>query len=336
MAETTPLITIVGADSLLGRELGEVLETRKLPARLKLVSAEPEEPNAAILAERGGEAVFMTALAAGELAGSRIVLLAGTPESSLKVVETTRGQANSPNIIDLTGALEDNPAARLRAPIVEDAPAPGSTIQVIAHPAAIALALFLKQLSRAGSIQRIVAQVFEPVSERGKRGLDELQRQTVSLFSFQKLQKEVFDTQVSFNMLPQYGAEAVRSLEDVESAVERHLATLLSGSANIPFPSLRVVHAPVFHGYSISLWAEFETRPAVEALNATLATPLVEVRAGDEEAPSNVGATGFSGITVGSIVPDRNSPRACWFWIVADNLRLAADNAAEVARELLA
>lgn len=336
MAETTPVIAIVGADSLLGRELSEVLETRKLPARIKLVSAEPEEANAAFLAERGGEAVFMTSLAAGELSGSRIVLLAGTPESSLKVVETVRNEASAPNLIDLTGALEDNPAARLRAPIVEDAPPPASPIQVIAHPAAIALALFLKQLARAATIQRIVAQVFEPVSERGKRGLDELQRQTVNLFSFQKLQKEVFDAQVSFNMLPQYGAEAVKSLEDVEGAVERHLATLLSGNANVPFPSLRVVHAPVFHGYSISLWVEFETRPGIDALNAALATPLIEVRAKDEEAPSNVGATGFSGITVGSIVADRNSPRACWFWLVADNLRLAADNAVEVARELLA
>jgi aspartate-semialdehyde dehydrogenase len=96
------------------------------------------------------------------------------------------------------------------------------------------------------------------------------------------------------------------------------------------------VHAPVFHGYSISAWIEFESRPAKEKLASALAAAHIEVRNKDEEAPSNVGVAGQSGITVGGIVPDRNNPRACWFWIVADNLRIAAENAVEVARELLA
>ena len=31
----------------------------------------------------------------------------------------------------------------------------------------------------------------------------------------------------------------------------------------------------------------------------------------------------------------RNEPRAFWFWVVTDNLRISAENAMEVARELL-
>ena len=41
------------------------------------------------------------------------------------------------------------------------------------------------------------------------------------------------------------------------------------------------------------------------------------------------------GIAVGGIAPDRNSPEACWFWVVADNVRLMAENAVAVARQLL-
>ena len=145
----------------------------------------------------------------------------------------------------------------------------------------------------------------------------------------------MFDTQVSFNMLPQYGAEAVKSLEDIETAVERHLATLLSSDPKIPMPSLRVVHAPVFHGHSFSVWVEFESRPHTAAITAALDTAHIDVRGKEVEPPSNVGVAGQSGITVGSIAPDRNDPRACWFWIVADNLRIASENAVEVAREVL-
>jgi aspartate-semialdehyde dehydrogenase len=38
---------------------------------------------------------------------------------------------------------------------------------------------------------------------------------------------------------------------------------------------------------------------------------------------------------VGSIEVDRNNPQACWFWVAADNLRVAAEEAVMVAREIL-
>jgi hypothetical protein len=34
-------------------------------------------------------------------------------------------------------------------------------------------------------------------------------------------------------------------------------------------------------------------------------------------------------------LPDRNNGDACWFWVVCDNLRLAAENAVAVATELV-
>ena len=40
-------------------------------------------------------------------------------------------------------------------------------------------------------------------------------------------------------------------------------------------------------------------------------------------------------ISVGAIAADRNNSRACWLWLVADNLRVAAENSVAVAREIL-
>ena len=99
-------------------------------------------------------------------------------------------------------------------------------------------------------------------------------------------------------------------------------------------PSLRLIQAPVFHGYSFSAWVEFQGNPGVEALESTLPTQFIEVRTGEFEPPSNVGQAGQNGIAVGGIAEDRNEPEACWFWIVADNLRLSAENAVAVARQL--
>src|SRR6185436_11164503 len=172
----------------------------------------------------------------------------------------------------------------------------------------------------------------------GAPGVEELQQQTVSLLSFKSLPKAIFDAQASFAMLPKYGEEAPVALEESELRIERHLASLLDLPADgegVPMPSLRVIQAPVFHGYSFSAWVEFESNPGVEALESSLAIHGIDVRGSDTEPPNNVGQAGQSGISVGAIQPDRNEPEACWFWVVTDNVRLAAENAVIVARQLV-
>jgi aspartate-semialdehyde dehydrogenase len=238
-------------------------------------------------------------------------------------------------LIDLAGALEDQPNARLRAPNAEPAgnAATLTAINVIAHPAAIALATLLSQLSIAGSIRRTIVHVFEPASERGQRGMEELQQQTVAVLNLQKLKQDVFDTQAAFNMLARYGEEALEPLEGVEQRIERHLASLLAPWPGTPMPSLRLIQAPVFHGHSFSVWVEFDERPPLEAVSTALSNGGIDVR--PDEPPSNVGVAGMSGVSTGAISTDPNNSRALWLWAAADNLRLAAENAVAVAQEVL-
>jgi aspartate-semialdehyde dehydrogenase len=335
-----PVIALIGSESLMGRELRDIAATSTPELTLKLIAAEDEEPGA--LTRVGDMPAVVGGLDADSLAGARAVVLAGGAESSRKALELLDADEDTA-VIDLTGIAEERPDARLRAPLIEaetgdesedDA---GARVHVIAHPAAIALALFLRRLHEHDPVRRSVVEIFAPASEHDARGVQELQQQTISLFSFQKLPQAVFDAQLSFNLLPRYGEEAPASLEDTELRIERHLATLLAlpgEGSGAPLPSLRLIQAPVFHGYSISAWVEFDGNPGVEALEASLAAGPIEVRTGEFEPPTNVGQAGQGGIAVGAVSVDRNNPEACWFWLVADNLRLAAENAAEVARQL--
>jgi aspartate-semialdehyde dehydrogenase len=331
-----PTIAIVGGESLLGRELREMLESAGLGSNIKLIAADEGE-DATIITRSDDEPVVMPSLPAADLDSARVVILAGSKESSQKAYEHIRQLSPAPVVIDLNGGLEDQPETRLRAPMVEP---PGyeasSALQAIAHPAAIALALFLIQLQKTSAITRSVVHVFEPASERGQAGIDELQKQTVGLLTFKPLPKDVYDAQVSFNMLPQYGSESQHSIAEVESKIDRHLASLLATAGAGPMPSLRLVHAPVFHGYTISVWAELENNPGVEALEEALTASSIDVRGKEHEPPNNVGVAGQGGISVGAITADSNNPRALWFWVVTDNLKIASENAAEVAREVLA
>ncbi len=314
----------------MGRELRDLFERDSAGFDLKLIGVEEEE--AGKLTGQGGEAAFVAALDADALEGAGAVLLAGSPESSKRAMELAPDAA----VIDLTYATEQMAEARVRAPMVEpEGAAQPSRVQIVAHPAAVAIALFLRRVHRAHPVRAAVIHVFEPASERGSRGVDELHQQTLNLFAFRGAPKEVFDEQLSFNLLARYGEDAPVTLESAESRMELHLATLLSLAANAPpMPSLRLIQAPVFHGHSISAWVEFEARPPAEELENALESELIDVRRAGTDAPTAVGMAGQSGIAVGAIAADRNHPRACWFWIAADNLRLGGENALALAREL--
>ena len=120
---------------------------------------------------------------------------------------------------------------------------------------------------------------------------------------------------------------------NVEDRIERHLASLLERLDSFPMPSLRLIQAPVFHGYTFSFWVEFEDAPAASDLEEAMSHDSFDVRTADLEAPNNVGVAGQSGVAVGAIAPDRNNGNAFWIWAAVDNLRLAAETAAMIAGE---
>ncbi|HLI84578.1 MAG TPA: Asd/ArgC dimerization domain-containing protein [Bryobacteraceae bacterium] len=339
MAERIQAV-LVGSETLLGREIRDIAATAAPDLQLRLIAADEEKPGT--LTRQADEAAVIEPLEADSLSGAQIVFLAASAEASRKALELA-DQADAdkrPILIDLSFAAEERPDARLRAPALEEedaeAPEEGSAVRVIAHPAAIAVALFLRRLHMHDPVRRSVIQIFAPASEHGVAGVEELQNQTVSLLSFKSLPRAVFDTQLGFNLLARYGEEAPVSLEESELRIERHLATLLSlpgEGEGAPMPSLRLIQAPVFHGYSFSAWVQFESNPGLEAIESGLASGSIEVRGVEFEPPTNVGQAGQGGITVGAIAPDRNDPEACWFWLVADNLRVMAENAVAAARE---
>ncbi len=331
-------LAIVGGDTLLGREVREVLSHSGLGVQPRLIAG-GEEEGRAVSAEIGAvgepEVTILESLEGAALAQASVVVLAGTAASSWKAV-TLAGE-RGPRFVDATGALGERAGAALRAPAVE---APEKKVKarvhVIAHPAAVALALFFRNLHRIEPLRSAVVTVFEPASERGQRGLDELHQQTVRLLSFQSLPKDIYDAQIGFNMLSAYGEDAPLALAAVEQRMARDLEALAGGEGGVPAPSLRLIQAPVFHGYSMSVWAEFEKAPDLERCLRELEGPGIEIRGEGHEPPTNVGAAGQSGITVGSVAADARQGRAAWFWVVADNLRITAEGVREVVREMVA
>jgi len=242
-------------------------------------------------------------------------------------------------IIDLTWALEDEPDAVVRAPWVERQLGkalvpelqPGPAI--VAHPAAVVLALLLVRVQKATLIKRAIATVFEPASEHGQKGMDELHEQTVNLLSFQQLPKNVFDVQVAFNMVARYGERSLPALATVQARVLNHYQRIVG--AHAPTPSLQLVQAPIFHGHAFAVYLELGQLPDIENISQALEGEHVILTHGAEDAPTNVNAAGQSDIQL-SIAADGNQPNGLWLWAASDNLRVAAATAVECAETMAA
>src|SRR5882724_9585109 len=144
-----PTIAIVGGETLLGKEVRDLFEASDLDASIKLIASDAAEEKI-ILARGRDEPVVINSLLASDIGTAKIVILAGSPETGRKAYEKIQKTKPPPQVIDLSGSLEDRPEARLRAPLVEgpDHQVSG-TIQVIAHPASIALAMLLTHLQKA-------------------------------------------------------------------------------------------------------------------------------------------------------------------------------------------
>ncbi|MGA1988325.1 MAG: Asd/ArgC dimerization domain-containing protein [Candidatus Sulfotelmatobacter sp.] len=326
---------IVGAASLKGKEIAEMLNERNFPAvDIRLLD---DDESMGRLEAMGDEISFIQRVRAEQFEHMDFTFFASDEETTRENWKDARDAGSA--IIDLSAALENEAGASVRSvwverergqmPVPELQPGPC----VAAHPVAVTLALLLLRASKAGAIRRAVATVFEPASEHGQRGMDELHQQTVNLLSFQPLPKDVYDAQVAFNMLERYGQKSHPALSSVEARISRHFQKIAGGGA--PQPSILLLQAPIFHGYALAVFLEMGTAVDVPALAQTLAGDHVTIPGAEEDPPSNVSAAGQADIQL-SLKTDSAQPNGIWLWAAADNLRISALNAVECAESMTA
>jgi aspartate-semialdehyde dehydrogenase len=326
-------VAIVGASSLKGKEVAEVLNDRNFPAvDVKLLD---DDEALGQLETMGDEITFIQSVRSEQFDRLDFTFFASDQNCTRKNWKTARDAGSA--IVDLSYALEDDPASAIRSPWVERqlGQAPALELQpgpcVVAHPAAVTLALLILRAQKAGKIQRAIATVMEPASEHGQKGMDELHEQTVNLLSFQELPKNIFDTQVAFNMTASYGPNSTPTLLSIEQRILKHYKRIAGNDAVLP--SMLLLQAPIFHGHAFSIYLELEHAVAIGDLSQALAGEHVTVARQAEDLPNNVNAAGQGDILV-SVTRDESNPNGVWLWVAADNLRVAAVTGVECAETM--
>jgi aspartate-semialdehyde dehydrogenase len=331
-------VAIVGAASLKGKEIAEILRERNFPAvDIRLLD---DDESLGQLEAVGDEVSFIQSIRSERFERVDFAFFASDPRSTRNNWKAARDLGDT--IVDLSFALEDEVGASVRSPWVERqtgqpmAPELQPGPVVVAHPAATVLALLAlrseKTSEKAGKIERMVATVFEPASENGQKGMDELHEQTVNLLSFQELPKNVYDIQVAFNMVARYGQRSELALEAVSQRIQKHYRRIAHGAAE---PALQVLQVPVFHGHGFSVYLEMEKPVAIADFSQALAGEHVAVSGSPEDTPTSVSAAGQGDILV-TLTSDASHKNGVWLWATTDNLRVAALTAVECAETMTA
>jgi aspartate-semialdehyde dehydrogenase len=169
LAHTEPMrggnfyrLAIVGAGALKGKEVAEVLSDRNFPSLdIKLLD---DDESLGQLETLKDEITFIQSVRTEQFDKIDFTFFASDPDCTRRNWKTARKAGSA--IVDLSYALEDEPDAVVRSPWIERQLGQALTVElqpapsVVAHPAAVVLALILLRAHRAGKVKRAVATVY--------------------------------------------------------------------------------------------------------------------------------------------------------------------------------
>ena len=328
-------IAIVGASTLLGKELKDALAESSLAAADFVLLDEDE--GLGQLDQLGDEITFVQAIGPDAFEHVDFTFFCGTENLTRKYWREALRAGST--VLDLSGALDMETGVLVRSPWVgaQEVTADLFTPAVVpAHPAALALALLLERLQQAVPVRETAATVLLPASEFGRAAMDELHQQTVNLLSFQAIPRATFDAQLAYNLLCGFGENAKASLGTMDARIRRQYQAL--GGRRLAPLALQTISAPVFHGHNFSIFVELERAVDLSTVEEALSGEHVDLVLEDTDSPSNLAATGQNDVLVRlrleSGARNANESTRLWLWAATDNLRLFAQNAVECALEL--
>lgn len=324
-------IVIAGASSLLGAELKSLLEEGRFAASdFRLLD---EEIAAGILTEAGGEAAVIRPVEEDSFNRADFIFFTGSAAFTKANLDLAR--RSGAFIVDLSGATVADSTATIwfsNLELLLPSVTP-SSLKLFAIPSAAAIAGATLSLALAKSTpEYLTMTALQPVSESGRKGIEELEQQTSQLLSFQSVGSPIFDTQVGFNLLDRFGSASNEKLSTARERLRREISAILGTSARIP--AVQLIHAPVFYGVAFTFAAKLGAQGNSDQLAAAAKSAGLSISA--DAAPSNLSAAGESLIQVAVPEPDPGLPGLWWFWGAADNIRVPAVNAVKLAEKLLA
>jgi aspartate-semialdehyde dehydrogenase len=329
-------VAVLGATSLIGREILETLAERAFPADAVIALGSRKQLGREV--SMGDRTLRLQDADEFDWSGADICFVCVGEKSARR--QASRIAATGCLAVDLSAAFRGDPEIPLVAPEVNPEAVEGwraRRILSVPSPAAAQIAAVLAPLHQAATVRRAIATVLSPASEAGQEAMDELWTQTKGLYVNQGPEPKAFAKQIAFNIIPQVGDVLDDGATEAEAGLRGELMRLIDPDLDA---SATFAHVPVFVGLAAAVHVELASPLPASAVRAMLreAPGLMVVDNREEETfISPLETVGEWATFVSRIRDDPALPNGLALWIASDNLRKgAALNAVQLAETLMA
>lgn len=325
-------IAVVGASSLVGEAILDLLAKRKFPsAKVYALDAETDGEQDI---DFGNRSLDINLLAEFDFSLADIVFFAA--DESTTALYVPKALAAGCTVIDDSATYRFDENVPLVIPEVNATVLANCSAKLIASPGSntTQLLVALNAIHAAVRITQLNIVTYQAVSGSGRAGVEELAKQTAQLLNARAIEPKVYTAQIAFNLIPQidelqdngYTKEEMKLVWEVQKILD-------SKTVQVNATTVRV---PVFFGHSHVVQVETATKiTAAQAKQLLQQIPGLIVR--DEFPPTPVtDAVESEAIYVGRLREDISRPQGLNLWIVADNVRRgAALNCVQIAETLI-
>ncbi|MFQ6069356.1 MAG: Asd/ArgC dimerization domain-containing protein [Candidatus Aminicenantales bacterium] len=328
-------LALVGTDSLRGKEIKNVLDSRiSIFGKVDFFDPDVEEEYSKLTQFRG-EATVIHHLDEESLLSADLVFLASdrkinrnlgflAEKKKIKTIELNETFNRDAGIPVVVAGVNDEIVIREEPFLIANP-----------NPVTIILSHLFNLVQRNCGLSRAISFVLQPVSAFENEGIDELADQSVALLSSTSMKKKVFKEQIAFNLLSYTEKPGKDGFCPVERQIISEIKRVFKGR-EFPF-SLSLVQAPIFHTYSIMSFFEVEKETDIAELQQLFERNVFfKFSPPSVSCPvSSISVAGKEEIYIGQIKKEVSFANSFWVWTVADNLtRGSALNALEIAEKL--
>ena len=328
-------VAVVGATGNVGREMLKILDERGFPADEVVALASARSMGTEV--SYGDKILKCKHLDTYDFSDTDICLMSagGGPSKEW----SPRIGAQGCVVIDNSSQWRYDSDVPLIVPEVNaDAIVGFRKKNIIANPncSTAQLVVALKPLHDHATITRVVVSTYQSVSGAGKEGMDELDRQTKSLYSLGNIEMKKFTKRIAFNVIPHIDVF-------MEDGYTKEEWKMMAETKKILDPKIKLtatcVRVPVFISHSEAVNVEFvnpiSPDEARELLRSAPGVLVIDKREnGGYMTPHE--AAGEDATYISRIREDATVENGLAFWCVSDNLRKgAALNAVQIAEVLI-
>jgi aspartate-semialdehyde dehydrogenase len=211
---------------------------------------------------------------------------------------------------------------------------------IIANPncSTIQMLVALKPIYDAAGIDRINVCTYQAVSGTGRKGIDEVVKQTAKLLNGQPIECSVYPKQIAFNVLPQIDVFMENGYTKEEMKMVWETKKIL-GDDTVKV-NATAVRVPVFYGHSEAVHIETKEKIDADTVRELLAkapgVTVLDERKNGGYPTAVTESSGHDDVFVGRIRNDISHPMGMDMWVVGDNVRKgAALNSVQIAEILV-